>query len=256
MAKEIKKDFAKSDKKEFSKAPKKDFAGSDKTAAPKTTKKDFVSPAKKEFAKSNKRALGNSVKKDNDKAEVPKRLKKDGEPVKNQAPYFPKKYINVYIGLGSNMGKRKDHIKTAHEMISKYVGQIVKKSFVYETAPMGNTDQGAFLNQVIMVNTTMDPRTLLESVTQIEKEMGRERKEKWGPRTIDIDILLYGKRIIRDKGLEIPHPEMHKRAFVLIPLMDIDVAGELEHPVLKRPLDELFMEIKEEIEMVRLEYMI
>jgi 2-amino-4-hydroxy-6-hydroxymethyldihydropteridine diphosphokinase len=81
--------------------------------------------------------------------------------------------------------------------------------------------------------------------------MGRERREKWGPRTIDVDILLYGKRVIRDKGLEIPHPELHKRAFVLAPLMEI--AGEYEHPVFKKQIDELYMECEDDSNVFQLE---
>jgi len=121
---------------------------------------------------------------------------------------------------------------------------------VYETQPWGNTDQESFLNQVIMINTTLDPRGLLDASNKIEKEMGRIKKEKWGPRIIDIDILFYGKRVVRDKGLEIPHPELHKRAFVLVPLMEI--APELEHPVLNQPIDELYMACDDQSEVVML----
>ena len=102
-----------------------------------------------------------------------------------------------------------------------------------------------------MVNTTLDPRDILTAITKIEREMGRETKEKWGPRIIDIDVLFYGKRIIRDKGLEIPHPELHKRAFVLVPLMEI--APELEHPILKQPIDELYMACDDQSEVVMLD---
>ena len=102
-----------------------------------------------------------------------------------------------------------------------------------------------------MANTTMDPRDLLEIITEIEKELGREKKEKWGPRTIDIDILFYGKRIIRDKGLDIPHADLHKRMFVLVPLMEI--APELEHPVLKQPIDELYMACQDNSAVVMLD---
>ena len=163
-------------------------------------------------------------------------------------PYPSKKYINVFLGLGSNQGNRADNLRTAAALVSRHIGKIAKQSHVYETAPWGNPDQDTFLNQVIMINTTLDPRELLEAATRIEREMGRIKKEKWGPRIIDIDILLYGKRIIRDKGLEIPHPEMHKRAFVLVPLMEI--APELEHPVLKQQIDELYMACEDTSEVV------
>lgn len=166
-------------------------------------------------------------------------------------PAFSKKYINVFLCLGSNQGDRKANLKTAAALISKSIGKIAKQSHVYETEPWGNPDQDTFLNQVIMINTVMDPRELLEAANKVEKEMGRTRKEKWGPRIIDIDILFYGKRIIRDKGLEIPHPELHKRAFVLVPLMEL--APELEHPVLKQPIDELYMACEDQSEVVMLD---
>lgn len=164
---------------------------------------------------------------------------------------FSKKYINVFLGLGSNVGDRAANLKVAADLITKNVGKIAKKSHLYETQPWGNTDQESFLNQVIMINTTLDPRDLLEKISKIERELGRERREKWGPRPLDIDILFYGKRVIRDKGLEIPHPELHKRAFVLVPLMEI--APELEHPILKKQVDELYMACDDLSEVVMLD---
>jgi len=167
--------------------------------------------------------------------------------------FTPKKYINVYLSLGSNMGDRMGHLRMAADLITKNIGNIAKKSHLYDTQPWGNTEQDSFLNQVVMVNTTLDPRDILKEITQIEREMGRARKDsdKWGPRQIDIDILLYGKRIIRDKGLEIPHPELHKRAFVLVPLMEL--APEYEHPILKQQIDELFMACEDPSEVVMLD---
>lgn len=169
-------------------------------------------------------------------------------------PDYAKKYINVFLGLGSNVGDRAANLRAAADLISKNIGKIAKKSHVYETQPWGNTSQDRFLNQVVMANTTLDPRDLLEKIAKVERELGRERrreKEKWGPRTIDIDILFYGKRVIRDKGLEIPHPELHKRAFVLVPLLEI--APDLEHPILKKQIDELYMECTDESDVVMLD---
>ncbi|MCB0574091.1 MAG: 2-amino-4-hydroxy-6-hydroxymethyldihydropteridine diphosphokinase [Saprospiraceae bacterium] len=162
-----------------------------------------------------------------------------------------KKYINVYLGLGSNVGNRAVNLEKAIQLISKNIGKVARKSHVYETEPWGNREQDLFLNQVIMINTILDPRELLDKISRIERELGRERVEKWGPRVLDIDILLYGKRVIRDKGLEIPHPEMHKRAFVLVPLMEI--APDLEHPVLKKPVDELYVGCDDQTEVVMLD---
>jgi 2-amino-4-hydroxy-6-hydroxymethyldihydropteridine diphosphokinase len=166
-------------------------------------------------------------------------------------PEFSKKYINAYLCLGSNTGKVRQNLIQAIAFIEKKIGKVNKKSHLYETQPWGNPDQDSFLNQIIMVNTTLDPRQMLEEITRIEREMGRERKEKWGPRIIDIDIVLYGKRVIRDKGLEIPHPEMHKRAFVLVPLMELD--PDYIHPVLQMPIDELYMSCQDESDVRRLD---
>ena len=157
--------------------------------------------------------------------------------------FSTKKYINVFLGIGSNVGDRGANIQAAAILIDKNIGKIAKKSLVYETEPWGEPNQDPFYNQVLMVNTTLEAREILEKISRIERELGRERKEKWGPRVIDIDILFYGKRLIRDKGLEIPHPELHKRAFVLVPMMEI--APEFEHPVLKKPMDELYMECED-----------
>jgi 2-amino-4-hydroxy-6-hydroxymethyldihydropteridine diphosphokinase len=166
-------------------------------------------------------------------------------------PLHQKKYINVYLSLGSNVGNRREHILAAKALLHKRVGKIVKQSHVYETQPVGKTDQDPFLNTVVMLNTTLDPRQMLEEISKIERELGRERKEKWGPRTIDVDILFYGKRIVRDKGLEIPHPELHKRAFVLVPMMELD--PELEHPVLGQAIDQLYMDCTDNSDVVMLD---
>ncbi|MFN8303722.1 MAG: 2-amino-4-hydroxy-6-hydroxymethyldihydropteridine diphosphokinase [Saprospiraceae bacterium] len=165
--------------------------------------------------------------------------------------FATKKYIDVYLSLGSNMGDRAANIRSASGLINKLIGKIARKSHLYETQPWGKTDQDPFLNQVIMVNTALDPRGLLDTIAKIERELGRERREKWGPRTIDVDVLFYGRRIVRDKGLEIPHPELHKRAFVLVPLLEI--APEFVHPVLKQAIDELYMNCDDQSDVVMLD---
>lgn len=166
-------------------------------------------------------------------------------------PFAQRRYINVYLSIGSNIGNRKDNLRAAVALIHKEVGKIARESRLYETEPWGNTTQDPFINQVVMANTTLEPRDLLTAISRIERELGRDRGEKWGPRVIDIDILFYGKRVIRDKGLEIPHPELHKRNFVLVPLMEI--AGELVHPILNKQIDELFMECEDLSEVVMLD---
>lgn len=171
--------------------------------------------------------------------------------------HFPRearRYINVFLGLGSNVGNRRAQIQKAIDLISDSIGKIAKKSHLYETQSWGNVQQESFLNQVVMINTMLDPRDLLKEIASIEEELGRDRRnqEKWGPRTIDVDILFYGKRVVRDKGLEVPHPELHLRNFVLVPLMEI--APDLEHPVLKQQIDELYMASTDESEVLMLDY--
>ncbi|MCS6928209.1 MAG: 2-amino-4-hydroxy-6-hydroxymethyldihydropteridine diphosphokinase [Saprospiraceae bacterium] len=161
------------------------------------------------------------------------------------------KYINVYLALGSNVGDRAKYLTESQSLIQRYIGKIVRRSHIYETEPWGNPKQAPFLNCVVMVNTTLSPREVLDAIGKIERQLGRQRQEKWGPRTIDIDILFYGRRVIRDKGLEIPHPELHKRAFVLVPMLEL--APDLEHPVLKKPIDELYMECTDMSEVIMLE---
>lgn len=168
--------------------------------------------------------------------------------------FTTKKYINVFLCLGSNVGNRGANLRDAIILIEKNIGKIAKKSHVYETQPWGEPNQEPFYNQVLMVNTTLDPRDLLDRISRAERELGRDRaqKEKWGPRVIDIDILFYGKRVIRDKGLEIPHPELHKRGFVLAPMMEI--APDFEHPLLEKQIDELYMDCDDNSDVVMLDY--
>jgi len=169
-----------------------------------------------------------------------------------QQSFTTKKYINIFLGLGSNVGNRGANLRDAIGLIEKNIGKVAKKSHVYETQPWGEPNQDPFYNQVIMVNSTLDPRELLDRISRAERDLGRERKEKWGPRVIDIDILFYGKRVIRDKGLEIPHPDLHKRGFVLVPMMEI--SPEFEHPVLGKPIDELYMDCEDSSDVVMLDY--
>lgn len=126
----------------------------------------------------------------------------------------------VYIGIGSNLGDREGNIKNALLDIAK-IGKITRKSSLYETEPMGYKDQPAFLNCVISVDTNIEPKNLLTILKKIEKRLGRENTFKNGPRTIDLDILLYGNRIVGQSDLKIPHPRMGERKFVLTPLREI-----------------------------------
>ena len=136
----------------------------------------------------------------------------------------------VYLLLGSNLGNRKGIIDKAVELLSQKVGVIILKSKDYETAPWGVTDQPDFLNLVISIQTRLEPLQILEITQSIENQLGRVRKEKWGARLIDIDILFYGNEIIDEPNLKIPHPLLQERDFALSPLAEI--APNFVHPVL------------------------
>lgn len=152
-------------------------------------------------------------------------------------------WIKSYIGIGSNLGDRRKKIQLALKVLKEKKDIIVEKvSPFYETLPVGGPPQGKFLNGVIEISTTLTPRELLEVLQEIEKALGRVRKERWGPRTIDLDILFYGDLIVNEERLIIPHPLMHKREFVLKPLLRI--APNLIHPVLKKSVKELLDQLQ------------
>lgn len=151
--------------------------------------------------------------------------------------------IPVYLGLGSNMGNRKKNLRTACGHIIAIQGILpVRCSQFYKTAPVGGPPQPVFLNAVFGIKTTLSPHQLLERFQPIETLMGRTRTVKWGPRTIDIDILLYGDKIVDDDRLTIPHPLMHTRLFVLEPL--VEIAPNVVHPRLKKTILQLYQELQ------------
>lgn len=139
------------------------------------------------------------------------------------------KQIKAYIGLGSNLGDRASNLQEAINQISKLRAIKIKTlSAIYLSEPWGNENQNDFYNQVIMIETRLQARELLEELQKIEIKMGRQRTETWGPRIIDLDILLYGEEIVDWPDLKIPHPYAQQRLFVLIPLQEIN--SELVFP--------------------------
>ena len=148
----------------------------------------------------------------------------------------------VYIGLGSNVGDRHRNCLTAIELLRQNGLLIAKQSSMHETEPWGVTDQPEFVNMTVETETDLAPIKLLEVLKKIEKDMGRQDTMKWGPRIIDLDILLYDDIIMKTDSLTIPHSLMHERAFVLRPLSEI--AGNFIHPVLKKSITDLLKEIK------------
>ena len=136
----------------------------------------------------------------------------------------------AFLGLGSNMGARHDYLNRAALAMARVDGvRMVWCSSVYETEPWGNTAQGKFLNAVAEIETSLDPPRLMEEARRIEQLLGRTPGERWGPREIDIDILLYDGLVHSSGGLEVPHPDMERRKFVLVPLREI--APDVIHPV-------------------------
>ena len=147
----------------------------------------------------------------------------------------------IFLGLGSNLGNRENYLKKAIERIEAHQAILIKAtSSMIETEPVGNISQGYYLNQVVEIQSDIEPSDLLDYCLSIEKLHGRERGEKWGPRTLDIDLLFYGNLEIKEKGLRIPHPEVHKREFMLIPLAEI--APDYIHPEFKRSIQTILRE--------------
>ncbi|HEX4956751.1 MAG TPA: 2-amino-4-hydroxy-6-hydroxymethyldihydropteridine diphosphokinase [Lacibacter sp.] len=143
----------------------------------------------------------------------------------------------AYILLGSNMGKRKTFLTRAKKMMEAEAGTVVQQSSIYETAAWGNTNQKPFLNQVVLLQTKLSPEELMQTLLLIEQHLGRIRTQKFGPRTIDLDILFYSNLIVKTKLVTIPHPAMQERRFVLVPLAEL--APRKIHPVYKQSITTL-----------------
>lgn len=143
----------------------------------------------------------------------------------------------VYIALGTNLGDRSTNLMAAQMMLSQEGIRLRGASKVYETAPWGVLDQPDFLNQVLMVETQQNPQELLKCFKDIEYRLGRRTGVRYGPRPMDLDILLYDDMVLETPDLVIPHPRLAERAFVLVPLADL--APDLIHPVLKKTVREL-----------------
>jgi len=142
----------------------------------------------------------------------------------------------IYLALGTNLGDRSANLRAAIKALSSEIN-VIAESKIYETPPWGYENQPAFLNMAVKCETNLEPKSLLKRLKQLEVRLGREQSFHWGPRLIDIDILFYDDLILNTEPLTLPHPRLHERAFVLVPLADI--APDFIHPVLKKTIKEL-----------------
>jgi 2-amino-4-hydroxy-6-hydroxymethyldihydropteridine diphosphokinase len=131
--------------------------------------------------------------------------------------------VTAYLGLGSNLGDRLAYLQGAVDRLAGEDGvRVDASSRVWETAPVGGPEQPDYLNAVLRVETELSPRELLAACGRVESALGRERTERWGPRTIDVDVLLYDERAVDEPSLVVPHPRLAERAFVVLPLLELD----------------------------------
>jgi 2-amino-4-hydroxy-6-hydroxymethyldihydropteridine diphosphokinase len=138
--------------------------------------------------------------------------------------------MKAFIGLGSNLGERESMIRLALDDLARLPSTtLVRASSLYDTEPVGDTEQPSFLNAVAQLETELPARQLLWNLLLIERRLGRVRTRRWGPRVIDLDLLLYGGEVLAEPGLTVPHPELIRRSFVLVPLVELDPL--VVHPV-------------------------
>ncbi len=156
----------------------------------------------------------------------------------------------IYLSLGTNLGDREQNLFRACELLTFKSIIIKNASSIYQTAAWGKTDQPDFYNQVIEVDTSLNPHFLLKKLNGIETEMGRVRSEKWGERLIDIDILYYHDKIIDDEYLQVPHPEIQNRKFILAPL--VEMSPKNVHPLSFKSQYELYQLLNDELSVVKL----
>jgi len=160
-------------------------------------------------------------------------------------------YHTAYLLLGGNLGDREGNLKKAIELLNDKIGKVTSVSSLYETAAWGKTDQPAFLNQAVALKTHLSALAVLDLALGIEQELGRVRKDKWGERLIDIDLVLFGNQVINiPVKLQVPHPHMQIRKFVMEPLAEI--APDVVHPVLGETMLSICRNIEDQLEVKKL----
>jgi 2-amino-4-hydroxy-6-hydroxymethyldihydropteridine diphosphokinase len=159
---------------------------------------------------------------------------------------------NAYLSLGSNEEDRKQWLERALTILAERCGTIEQQSPIYETAAWGITDQAPFLNMAVHLQTSLEPHELLQQILTIEIELGRQREVKWGPRTLDIDILLFNDDVIDTPELKVPHPFLQERRFTLVPLAAI--AADIMHPVYHKTTRQLLDECADPLEVTVYEW--
>ena len=150
----------------------------------------------------------------------------------------------TYLSLGGNLGNTIEIFQNSREILTKKVGKITQLSSLYQTAAWGPIPQNDFINQVIEVETKLSAQELMDVLLEIELQQGRVRQERWGPRTLDLDIIFFGEQLISTENLEIPHPRMEDRKFVLIPMVEIN--PNLIHPISRKSIRQILLECKDE----------
>ena len=153
----------------------------------------------------------------------------------------------IILHLGSNMGDRKQNLWIGFRGIDQNIGKIVSASKIYNTEPWGKEDQEDYLNAAVQLTSDLPPEEVLKQSREIEMEAGSTEKEKWGKRILDIDLLFYDDRVIQEENLKVPHPFVHKRNFVLVPLMDI--IPFYRHPQLNRTIEELYLSCRDPLKV-------
>lgn len=154
----------------------------------------------------------------------------------------------AFIGFGSNLGdKRTNCLKGLRALKAHGKVKLLRLSSLWRTEPVGFRCQDWFLNGVVEVATELSPRELLELMKEVERKVGRKETFRWGPRTLDLDLLLCGQKVVQEEDLQVPHPRLHQRAFVLVPL--VEIAPEAYHPILRKTAKELLQELNDPAEV-------